>query len=229
MSRSFDGSDDRILFGDSISAPNTLSVFCWCRPTNTSPGNTRAIMAKGIGATGNREYGLLMANGGAAVGILADESTSDVDFKVADTVMSQDVWQFVGYTWSGSSIQMYFNGSTDGNVASSIGAGNIEDLAAELKFGDSEDTNVEFPGILAHFHIYDRVLSQAEIRQIMYLPASVTRNLRGYWSLWGLASAEPEMSGKQINGTITGPIFSSLQAPTNQIYTPQSPMMHGAA
>ena len=127
---SFDGANEYIDYGDIHSGLNNISVFSWVNPSSLSE---EPILIKGMGAVGNREFGLYILSNKcyAAVG---DESIQDIDSVSGSTVLSASTWYNLGMVWNGSTLKVYVNGSEDGSVATSVSSGEVEDRSSPFNW-----------------------------------------------------------------------------------------------
>jgi len=156
----FDGANDYIDFGDIHSALNNLSIFSWVRPIALTEG---PILIKGMGATGNREFGLYILSSKvyAAVG---DESEQDIDSVSGATVLSSSVWYNLGMVWNGNTLKVYVNSLEDGSVSTSVTSGEIEDRSSPLIVG--RDASPDYANFrLSTVKLYNRALTVTEVAQ----------------------------------------------------------------
>ena len=59
-------------------------------------------------------------------------------------------------------------------------------------------------GKIAHLMIFNRMLTDGEVKQCMRVPGSLTNGLLYYWPMFGDASPEPELSSFHYNATVGG-------------------------
>ena len=156
----FDGANDYVDFGDIHSALNNLSIFSWVRPIALTE---EPILIKGMGAVGNREFGLYILSSKvyAAVG---DESQQDIDNVSGSTVLSNSVWYNLGMVWNGNTLKVYVNSFEDGSVSTSVTSGEIEDRSSPLIVG--RDASPDYANFrLSTVKLYNRALTADEIRR----------------------------------------------------------------
>ena len=89
------------------------------------------------------------------------------------TVINANKWYHVGYTFDGSTIRLYVNGSLDGTFTGHSSQKNVEDYIGIFMWSlnDSTITNTLYPkyqlkGYLNDVRIYDHCLSLKEIKEI---------------------------------------------------------------
>lgn len=133
----------------------SVTTLFWLNP---SAAGNRGIVAKRTGTGGanvnyniflNAGYGLSTYNG-AGEGVAAN-----------DTAFTQNVWDFGGMTWTGTSIIYYKSGIADGANTLAIGAANGHDL-----FIGSNGATEYFQGVIGDVFVYNRVLTAAEIAHV---------------------------------------------------------------
>ena len=66
-------------------------------------------------------------------------------------------------------------------------------------------------------------MQPTEIRNLVKYPGSVGEGLVGFWPLWGSSSVEPDYSGFQDNGVVTGAVRGNSDPPVNGIFQVNSP------
>jgi hypothetical protein len=177
----FDGVEDCVNLGNVISAPEELSISAWVRPdTITEEFN---ILIKGIGASGDREYGLSIIYGKVR-GLVADESANDVDVIGGNTTIPAGEWSHASMTWNGTVMKVYLNGIEDGSVITSVNSGDIESLTADLEIG--KDVSPDYAdGSIGEVLIYNRALPAAEIKAI-YASKNAWYPKTGLVSRWSM-------------------------------------------
>ncbi len=79
------------------------------------------------------------------------------------------VWSYVALTYDGSTLQLFVNGS---QVASRATTGTIETTENPLWFGGNHPYGEYFHGLIDEARIYDRALTQEEIRADMGIPVA---------------------------------------------------------
>ena len=81
--------------------------------------------------------------------------------------------------------KFYVDGDLDGSGADDLTAVNMDELdrvgIGALCSNSSCTGFTTHDGLMAYVHLYDREITQAEVRQIMHCPGSVASGLIGYW------------------------------------------------
>jgi len=125
---------------------------------------------------------------------------------VATNLLDFNQWQHLAFTYDGSYIRLYKNGSL---VDSSAANGIIGQNTLPLQLGklDWGTTGFFMTGRLDEIRLWDVALSQAEINNWMCIPIDLTHpnynNLMGYWRLnEGTGTTTTDLSINGNNGTI---------------------------
>lgn len=181
----WDGLDDRVVITDHTSlriSPN-ITIIGWVRPTATPvwallwsdwyDHNTQAI-----------HYGLNQGK----LSLYISSSGSDADGIVADTALTEDVWEHGATTFEGGTVNIYKGGSTD-MTEDTFSVTSIYNSVRDKWLGcknESGSAVYPFPGDLDEFAIFDRVLDSTEINDIMdngLAPAVTAKNADGefFW------------------------------------------------
>lgn len=234
MSRNFDGVDDIILCGTSASihglGPLTYSV--WINPVSTGENSLGRIMTSSsdVGEAGFRHLHLQnsvpVANG---IKFVVNHNTLNLIKSGADGSATFGTWYNVAVTWDGGSananVHIYKNGVelTYNVVDTQDGTGGIvSDVGKTFGLGNRQAGDRTFSGLIAYSHVYNRILTVGEINQVMEFPASITKGLVAFWPLWN-GAVEPDYSGNQNNGTVTGALLSNSNPPINGVFRVPKP------
>lgn len=209
----FDG-NDHISMGDIHSAPTEITLSAW---VNLDSVVEEPILIKGMGAAGNREYGMYILSNKVFASV-AREAAGDVDSKSGATTVGTGAWVHAAMTWDGSTLTIYKDGDDDGSVATSVGSGDIQDLADSLIIGRDE-TGDYFNGEIDEVRIYNRALSATEVAALYQQGqarfassaslddgTSLEQDLVGHWTFDGkdMVSNVADVSGQGNHGTLVG-------------------------
>lgn len=166
----FDGSTSigvDVSSSSTLNPTNALTLSTWVKVENDLSG-THTWVAKGAawcGTSCSSEYGpyyMGQSNDDVWFG-LYPPATSDREAVIANDVLSQDTWHHVVATWDGSNASIF----VDGQHISSSNIGITLKDANTLRIGDSLYTR-EFNGDLDEVRIYNRRLTDSEIRQLYF-------------------------------------------------------------
>ncbi len=135
-----------------------------------------------------------------------------VNFNCA-TVLKSNQWYQVTMSYDGSFVKGYVNGVLDGSVAKS---GEFKTTSGNLRIGSYAPVNGTasksyFPGLLSDIRIYNRALSDTEIKALYDYESTppdnsfITNGLVAYYPFNGNANDE---SGKGNDGQAYGPILA---------------------
>lgn len=78
------------------------------------------------------------------------------------------------------------------------------DNAGSGYIGNNAASDRALNGKIAHLMLFNRQLTDGEIKMCMRLPGSITSGLTGYWPMFGDASPEADLSGNKRNATLVG-------------------------
>ncbi|MEK7500082.1 MAG: LamG domain-containing protein [Patescibacteria group bacterium] len=151
---SFDGTDDYVAIGNSITSLGTtaVTVSSWVR-TNSIGANQYILDASTDGGSGN----------GLSVRIRDNGTIRFWHYNAAANAnsvgtLSANVWYHVAVTWDGTTNRIYINGSPDGT-----NTGDSNSLGSIYQIGHSNVLGGFFNGRLDDVRIYNRALSATEI------------------------------------------------------------------
>lgn len=232
MSRSFDGVDDTISFGNPFNmGTSDWSVLCWFNPVSVATSKT--LVRKGDGFSPTPTW-LLRTVGANLHGLIFLDGSNSIGITGSTTISTAGIWYHAAITFDrDGNMSLYLNGNSDATPVS-IASGSAWNITTTdfggigCYFDGTPNTAFEFfNGKIAHAQIFRRVLSLSEIKQLMNFPGSISGpNLLAYWPLWG-GSIEGDYSGNNKGGTVTGATVSQDNPPINGIFTvPKPELIH---
>jgi hypothetical protein len=200
VARGFNGTSDEISLGTSSSLnPTAITMSVWVNGTSWTPSYS------GIFSRSGSKYCsiLVKSTGKVAMYVFA---TAEVDYDPGSHTLATGTWYNLILTYSSAAgLVGYVNGASDGTAAAN---GNIASFTGTLGIGyDPSTAGRLLKGSVAEAGLWNTVLSAGEIQALASgaLPFNIRKTaLLGYWPLNGLASPEPDFSGNQQNGTLTG-------------------------
>ncbi len=210
---SFDGTDDwvSVAHSASLDSPNAtqqITITAWIKPIDVANGWQRIVNK---GEASPQPYLFSMTNAGY-LGFWRPEGGG---WTQGNTILSNNVWQFVAMTYDKSNVRFYLNGVSDGVRAE------ISTIASEVsvvRIGNS-NTGEYFNGLIDDVRIYNYARTADEIKLdynagygIYFGPGSsceddpggcMTKGLVGYWGLEeGSGQYAYDLSGNSNNGTL---------------------------
>ena len=228
MSMDFDGVNDIINNGTGTSMDNliTMSYCSWFFSDANPENNIGYILCRTSGSTLGEILSRQTGTGSADRNIVffSRYSTFGGWNSPAGSILNLK-WYFVAVTYDGGSSSnnptIYINGNSVAVNESTTPSGTYpNDSAYSTYIGNRPaDTARTFNGKIAHVQMFNRVISQGEVKQIMFFPGSIRNGLVGYWPLLGSASPETDLSGNKNNGTVTGAIKGTTEPPINGMFT----------
>jgi len=201
---SFDGVDDYVEVPDSPSLDVTteLTIVAWIYTTSD---NRQGIATKRTGGTTWESYLFDIASGRKLWFNYRDSTGIWQNAPPSSLIVPKDEWCFVGVTFNNGEIILYKNLELQkiGNFASSIYASNHP-----VKIG-YDVGSYYFNGIIAQVNIYNRALSESEIKYLYHNPFDPIdpEHLVLWLNPAGIDVANSkwwDLSGKGNHGTIYG-------------------------
>lgn len=229
MARTLNGSTDKISFGTGggVGAAHAWSASAWAYPTATTGGCFAA--KRDAFSAGNDQF---FFGVGHSVANLQAVFTKNGAFAYANEVATNNAWNNLSCACDSGGLIGYMNGTalTDagaggalaftGDWSSGTGTGQTLEIGALI----TEASNF-FTGRLADVALWNVKLVANEmlalnsgVRPYLIRPASLVF----FCPLDGLASPEPDLSGKALTGTLTGTALSN--GPPITLFTPKAPM-----
>jgi fibro-slime domain-containing protein len=162
-----DGDADYIDFGKTPANFPTgdISVFVWVKATSLR-SNWNIFMTKWFadvaGNSGGSDFHYDLFNNGTNV--FQHLYTTNKSDMYGVTPLNSNIWYYVGFTITNGNLQMYLNGTKDGNVIT--GAARSPAVNSNLWLGDARTNGlVTFNGYIGSVQIYNRALTQEEVFQ----------------------------------------------------------------
>lgn len=210
--RSFDGTDDEISWGNNLDITTGDQTYCVWANTNEDAG-ADVMLAKKQGAGASNAGTALFQGTADNPRCIVSDGTTQQDTGATGTDID-GAWYHLCCTWesTGDDAIVYVNGVQD----SSDTTGTVGSLtnAANLKTGEDGNDLNDMNGELGYATQHGRVLATWEMNQLRWLPGTIAGSLGGFWPLWG-ASTEQDLGGAGITGTVTGATTSTDGPPVS--------------
>lgn len=209
MARDFDGVDDVIDVGSGAHLDDLAAWThcCWFYARTTGEAGFGRLYQKSPSGPGKVMH--VQATG--AVRAACSRATTNQELVSANNTFPLLQWNFAAYTYDGTTGRLYVG--TPGGTVSEVtyatntqGAGALStEATATLQWGNQAGTTT-FDGRLARGKWFSAALSLAEL-QLCLLGYPVRRDVCvGDWEFFGEQSPEPDTSGYNSHGTVTGAI-----------------------
>lgn len=210
MARSFNGTSDRITFGDVIdlNGLTNFTLHAWIFPTTVSV-QQRIISKWGAGV----QY-LLQLTSAGKLELVAHDASGHQPLRDSTPSVSANAWSQVAGIMKGAAPTNMFlciNGvATGGSSSGTSLSGGIQNTTQPLCIGDDAGAGATAPfhGRIAHAAIWSVALADTELVALGagILPPHVRpESLQAYWPLAGVDSPEPAAAGAvRQAGTLTG-------------------------
>ena len=174
----FDGVDDEIVVTncESLNPTEAISISVWVR--SEGPGTLNGlVLSKGPSTRENTaQYALihfpsLEAGSGVAAFSLRTTHTAWTDYS-SSTILSTGVWYHLVGTYSSGEVRLYVNGVLSSVRTGVEGAIPVMDGDLFIGAGHTFPSDEYFKGCIDEVHIFNRVLSEAEIQELAHLSPS---------------------------------------------------------
>ena len=200
----FDGVDDVVTITDNASLQvDYITISVWTKVPNIGQGSNKGIIAKRIGGVSvwyvfvnvDNKFGVQMVNEAGEYSV----QLNSVDAIVINT------WYHLAITYDGTTIKMYVNGVADNTQAFS---GALKKTAANLTIGQQYAQGYNLKGTISDVRIYNRALTQSEIKSAMSRCDFADIYTKGIWRFNDNIGYDGkktfDLSGNNNTGTHTG-------------------------
>lgn len=162
----FDGVDDHVVVADhdELDITDAITLMAWFSPNEAL--TSRRLMVKNDSVFVIFDFG----NSKDSIDFLAKPDNNFAESTTTDWKIGE--WYHFAGTFDGKTLRVYVDGKLEGE-----GANNIPITPSDLElwiggddFGRPTD---HFPGKIDEVRLYDKVLSEADIKRVMDTPADV--------------------------------------------------------
>lgn len=214
-SRDFDGTDDKISFGDVavVDSATTITFSQWVKhDTQTAD---KQLLDKRVVASDNGVI-LIRDDVGSSSGrtdcykwyVGESSGTGNAFIETATDSATSGVWRYVTVLFTenvAGGLGIYINGVQDANSpVTTSGIIGIDGGAATLQIGLTQASTNDFDGNMFNFEVWSIALSPVLINEAMWKPEFVPQSHILESPLFGNASPELDLSGNARTGTATG-------------------------
>ncbi len=166
----FDGTDDYVEVPDdeSLEGLPSMTVSAWIYKRE---GHMTILGKRDLWGNGeDREYHLWTGPTNEIRFRIFDEEDEQIGFLTDPDVLNLDEWTHIAVTWDGSEnsegLEIYVNGIDTPFTPNDAGQfDNMSSGPSSLDIGRRGDEKIYFNGIMDEICIYDRALSEAEVKQ----------------------------------------------------------------
>jgi len=210
----FDASTERVDHGSATSLDDldTATVLAWVYPTATSVGFVEGKYASPCCSTGYR-WLVPGFHANASLDVRVDRATSDLGM-TALSLMTANAWQFIGAVWNTGGTdadQKLFRGTLTSIATEptyniqTVGSGaTVSDAGGTLVVGNREGADFNFPGRIAWVGIWNRALTNGEVRAQQFRPHPTSGCVLFTHYGFNGTGTQPDWSGSANSGTVTG-------------------------
>jgi len=170
----FDGTDDRIttnITGNALLGSNNPYTFsAWIKPSNPGSSSTQAIFGGYSHWSNFHFFGFFVKNGYAGYYYSGGAGRWGPKWDTAaDTPVTENVWQNITYTWTGTTDQtrkIYINNVLKKTQTESGGGGIVSAVLMNVgSFRYMSYNNSHFQGDIGPIQLFNRALSTQELTQ----------------------------------------------------------------
>jgi hypothetical protein len=163
----FNGTSSQVLCSNEIIPLGAKSICFWINPT--SHAAFRALLGNNLISSANNGTEIFgTSSGGSTYQFFSGNGSGSTNrFSLTSPTVTDAVWNFVCFTWDGTTsantVKAYVNAGTPATAT----AGSIETTAAgtNLRIGSIAGSNY-YNGAMDELLIYNRQLTDAEIKQL---------------------------------------------------------------
>lgn len=210
------GSTDDINIGSAASIDDlpagAFTILAWVY--RASNGDTQGIWAH----KGGTDTRFMVRNSSAPTGegqleLKIDRATTDTQYFIAAGSVPLNAWTFVAATYNDAlspEVDLYTGSltalATEGSyILTTDGSGAyVSDASVDKQWGNLAGSTFGFGGRLGWGMLFNRRLTLDEIRSLQFRPRVISGCVNYIQFGYGGTGAQPDLSGRQTNGTQTG-------------------------
>jgi hypothetical protein len=159
------GTNDKFTVNNFRYPRTALTLAAWVYPTNLSFGG-HSLVGDYVSA-GARSV-LLHTFNAKLQGYLT--TNSGISTATSSATVSLSKWSFLAFTWDGSTVRCYINGSLDGTASRT---GTITAPPFNLNLGFNTDAFDWYQGYMLDAGVWNRALTAGELKQYMHLTSNL--------------------------------------------------------
>lgn len=220
----FDGTNDYINIGNftELDGSTEFTIISQANINNSAPSGNDAILSaeSNGGINGGFMFCLYRSNPLIFLS-LPYNNVNEAFIKTSGLISSDNIWYNLAWTWDASvsnqllgGSKFYQNGNSVTLVDHVAGTNTINSFLGTSKdylIGSRFNLGDTWDGQIAYLRIYNRALSQDEIKESIKNPEAIVNGLVGYWPLWTIGAKD--LSGNGYDGTIVGTVTASDSGP----------------
>jgi len=199
----FDGVDDKVSIPSSSSLEGMaeLTVSVWLYPKSFGSYNVPSTYGTQGGYAGKPFELFSNYAGDHKARIYLGDGTNNY-FLVANTPLETGKWYHIVFTYDGTYIKAYLNGSLDDSK--NVGNFTLTTTTDNFYIGNGASDKFPFHGLIDNFQVYERTLSPSEIKLLtLDYHSPPMKNLSGWWRMEeGTGLTAHDRSGNGNDGTL---------------------------
>ena len=211
MALDFDGVDDGVDIGANanLNPTLTMTVGCWINLDNTTGSH-------GFICRGHYGGGPAAESGGYSFKTNGDElrftKHAVADITSTGINLSASAWLYVAAAISSTNVRFYkittagVMSTEDVANSSAFDSTFSDDSRIGLMRGDSGQAIDPMAGLLCNVIHVGATLTDVEVAAMAFMLPMRPDVVKGFWPLWGTTTAEPDWSGFNFHGTVTGAV-----------------------
>lgn len=216
----FDGTDDKVTFGNIFELYTTYTLEAWIKPDTVSTTGKAFIFYRGNQdydentAANNVTFSLFQSDNDIGFYYQYNASDSEVLANAGNNVLTADTWVHLALVRDNSdnTIKLYVNGALSRTTSSTPDPTGGGSSVFSIGYGEYTHASDDqyFNGEIAHARVWNVARSAADILQYMNRSVIGTEyGLQGYWKLnEGTGTSVDDVTSNDNDGTISGASWS---------------------
>ena len=207
MARDFDGVDDQVANALEDVGAFTSGTICWWQRPDVAfnSGTVKTIWGQNVQPAPPEWSAQKFSDNKWYVGWNTDTGGDDrVVVAASSSNWRVDLWDFYAYTWIVDSDSFFYQGAASAMTQlGTVAVTNVQALTSNFFVGQRGGGSEFFDGKMADVRIFkNSVLNEGQL--LLVMRGGVVGIPRLWWPLWGVNSPEPDWSGNNSHGTLTG-------------------------
>jgi len=166
---SFDGVNDYVDCGndESLDITDAVTIAAWVNPANSGQGGYGRIVDKLDSSADRNGYDFTVKSGTPQLRVKFHTGDAGIVLESTDDSVNKNEWTHVAVTYDkdagSNNLKIYINGLQDNQGADTDA---IPTSSVNLRIGNSQSWARAFDGIIDEVRIYNRALTESEIRAL---------------------------------------------------------------
>lgn len=228
MARKFVSASNQTGTASSSGLVYPFTIGHWFNATALAGPNQNMVMLYPSGSTSLCNIGTGIDGASSKAETFTSDNIGTYDVNTIGSALSTGTWHYIALVCVSANNKVSY---IDGAATATSFLQNMGTAQNNMAVADFAGGSGAFDGLLSDIAMWSVALGANEISALArgcqpYLirPSSLV----AYWPMWGLASPEPDLSGKKNSITLANSPSRSNQAPTT-LWTPKAPTANNLA